>query len=335
MFCPYCRQPLEPLVVGGRPTGAFQCVKCSGSWLQYQQLSSLLGGASGGSGATTAIAVTMASAPTTAAPMTAVASTTAAGPMTAAVSWHPDHRSAPGIPGGHQGVSVASTPENVGGGEGGFVAPVSGNAFRQPPFALPHALSLQGDSTKGAGERPKKKLWRRKAEKAERLEENPDWDICTYCGRTHPGVGRTCIHCNVERMHCPMCGAPMVGVRKYQVMVDLCLRCHGLFFEKGRLEALIERMVRGETGGRLLEGGRRSRPSLLQQLAAFLEDTEPDAYSSSSEGGVFDTVASAFGSGLKGSRQLLCDMLLMLGDIQPPRSRGPSGDSSGNVGRKG
>jgi hypothetical protein len=124
----------------------------------------------------------------------------------------------------------------------------------------------------------------------------------------------------------------MIGVRKFQVLVDLCIGCQGLFFEKGRLEALIERLRGGDLEAKGLEAGDdpTAQPSLLQQLAAFLEDTEPDALSVSREAsGVLETVTSAFSSGLSGSRRVLYDIMVMLGDIQKPgagRPRKPGGE---------
>ncbi len=145
-----------------------------------------------------------------------------------------------------------------------------------------------------------------------------DWDICTYCGKPHPGSGRTCVHCNVERMRCPGCGRYMVGVRKHGVLVDICLSCRGLWFEKGRLEKLIERLSHPETAG-ISEAERRKPPSLLHQLAAFLEDTEPAQFGlTGRDPSVVSTLSSAFSAGLTGGRRILYDVLVLLGDLQSP-----------------
>ncbi len=276
MQCPYCRHPLEPLIIQGRHTGAFQCVHCYGSWLQFQQLSGLLGPSEGSNSG-------------------------------ALVPWQGPHS----LQAGSHGPLSSPWPSQ-----------------RTSWSRLdPASDDAGGPAPSGANPQRRRAWWRRDQDEPS-PSHNPDWDVCSYCSQLHPGQGRTCVHCNVERMLCPQCGALMIGVRRYQVLVDLCLRCHGLFFEKGRLESLIARMQGlSDPGTKGLEAGNVEPPraSLLQQLAAFLESTERDPYSAhdAENQGLFRTVGAAIGAGFGGSRRVLYDLLVMLGDIQTPHDRKP------------
>ena len=178
----------------------------------------------------------------------------------------------------------------------------------------PRPAPSRGRTTRIRG--PFAARWKRKKE-TDAPAPSPDWDICTYCGKLHPGSGPTCVHCNVERMTCPACGRYMVGVRKHGVLVDICLSCRGLWFEKGRLEKLIESLSHPEA--RALPEGKRRAPSLLHQLATFLEDTEPAQYGlTGKDPSVVSALSSAFGAGLTGSKRILYDVLVLLGDLQSP-----------------
>ncbi len=201
------------------------------------------------------------------------------------------------------------------------------------PDPLPQARSVPAGGHPGPGSsraRTRRRFtppWKKK-QRTRAAEVTSDWDICTYCGRSHPGSGPTCVHCNVERMTCPVCGRFMVGVRKHGVLVDLCLSCRGLWFEKGRIEKLIERLSSGDSPRQQLAGGNGRPPSLLHQLADFLEDTEPARHGlGGRDSSVVSTLTSAFGAGLTGSKRLLYDVLVLLGDLQSPPGKP---DSTGN-----
>lgn len=146
-----------------------------------------------------------------------------------------------------------------------------------------------------------------------------DWDLCSWCGRSGPGVGNNCRHCNIERLNCPVCRGMLVGARRMGVLVDVCQRCQGLWFEKGRLEALLEALRTGVPAGE--KPASTGEPvSLLQQLASFLEDTEPSVYSERSreEVGLWDAFASSMRFGARGSRKVVYDFLTLLGDLTGP-----------------
>lgn len=146
-----------------------------------------------------------------------------------------------------------------------------------------------------------------------------DWDLCSWCGKSGPGMANNCRHCNIERLHCPLCAGMLVGARRMGVLVDVCQRCQGLWFEKGRLEALLEALRTGTpAGGRPTPTG--EPPSLLQQLASFLEETEPSVYSERSreEVGIWDAFASSVRFGARGSRKVVYDFLTLLGDLTGP-----------------
>ncbi len=260
MKCPYCHHALEPLIISGRHTGAFQCKHCTGTWLQYQTFSGLL---------------------------------------PAATQVSPNAPRAPLRP------------------PGPLRAPPTGALLDQAAAPLPTPRT-----TRARGDRRRVLLgWkRRKSADPRAPRTNPDWDICTYCGKPGPGDGPTCIHCNVERMRCPVCGRFMVGVRKQGVLVDLCLSCQGLWFEKGRLEVLIDRLAHPDAPAGL-PGTEQRAPSLLHQLARFLEDTDPGPYGPGvRDTGVMSTLSTAFGSSFQGSKRLLYDVLVFLGDLQSPTS---------------
>ena len=196
------------------------------------------------------------------------------------------------------------------------------SSFHTPTYAFSSSLEKEANSESMRHSRwwP----WSKRSNKNDDEKRSSDWNVCTYCGKSDPGNNSTCIHCNVERMRCPECRELMIGVRREGVLVDLCLRCKGLFFEKGRLEALIEHLQGVRTGE---PSSTTVRPSLLQQLASFLEDTDPSPYSveGASNLGVLHTVASAFGEGLGGGRRVLYDFLTFLGDLgtqpNPPNSK--------------
>lgn len=42
-------------------------------------------------------------------------------------------------------------------------------------------------------------------------------------------------------MHCPKCGMQLQTVKQGNVEMDSCFNCGGVFFDKGELEALIEK----------------------------------------------------------------------------------------------
>ncbi len=191
-----------------------------------------------------------------------------------------------------------------------------------PDFRFSERSPRSPHMARGKGSRPRRVFtppWKkRKADTAP--GSPPDWDICTYCGKPHPGSGRTCVHCNVERMRCPACGRYMVGVRRHGVLVDICLSCRGLWFEKGRLETLIERLAHPDAEA-LPEGRQHRAPSLLHQLASFLEDTEPAQYGlTGKDPSVVSALSSAFSSSLTGGKRVLYDVLVLLGDLQSPPS---------------
>ncbi len=41
-------------------------------------------------------------------------------------------------------------------------------------------------------------------------------------------------------MKCPKCGQQMEEIEMSGIMVDICLSCEGIYFDKGELEILIE-----------------------------------------------------------------------------------------------
>jgi len=276
MRCPFCKHPLEPLILEGRHTGAHQCIHCLGSWLSQQHFSGLLGGEGGQSVHPSPLLAERGS-----------------GAGSVQVSLH--HQTGPGTsPWG----STCGPWEHVPG------------AFEVPQTT--------------AEERTRTHTWWHRWFKKQNDEVTsaPDWDLCTYCGKPDPGDRDNCRHCNVERMRCPQCQTLMIGVRRFTVLVDMCLSCRGLFFEKGRFNSLIARM-RGEIEDTAVGGGKRSGSSLLHQLADFLEATEPSPYALNTQEnkGVLYTVASAMGSGLGESRKVFYDFLILLGDIQGPRDK--------------
>lgn len=261
MHCPSCRHPLEQLILQGRATGAWQCLKCQGAWLQQAE-----GGALSG-------------------------------------AWPGAH-----IPAGHPFQAPVGLLSAGLGGETnrGLPSPfsqgptTSGTWSGRPPARGPS--SAAHTSIPGAS------------------PQNPDWDVCSWCGKNRPGAGPRCIHCNIDRLRCPRCQTMLVGVRRVQVLVDLCMSCQGLWFERGRLETMLERL---RTGAEPL--GERSpgtgRPNLLLQLADFLEATEPGMHTERNRGevGIWEALASTFSSGVGGSRRIVTDMLTLLGELPGPR----------------
>lgn len=292
MRCPYCRYPLEALSIAGRPTGVWQCLHCKGAWLKASQHGGVAGLLPGAVGA-----------PPSRLPV----------PMAQAGAY-------PGAyPGAFPGAGNAPY---------GQMPPGAGFEGGQAHRPIQNPWQSTGNESPGA--RPKESWWKwfgggDATPKPPPL--NPDWDICTWCGKTAPGPGLQCQHCKVERMRCPECQSVLVGARRHAVMVDLCLRCQGIWFEKGRLEALMN-AVRG-TPEKAVEGPpQNASPSLLVQLASFLESTERSSLAEPGreEVGLWDALSSTFSSGVGGSKQILYDLLTLVGDLQgnqkPPSGQG-------------
>lgn len=300
MLCPYCRSPLEALLIQGRHTGAWQCLRCKGAWLRGQQISAL--GPAGPMGLLGAGSI--------------AGSSPAGGPFPAPYHGQPS----PGGPGSGFGAGGLSSPWQATTGQ-----PMTGQTLgnsrpgsQSIPRSSPEASSWRawfGGGKSGSSQ---------SAAQTSGQAQNPDWDVCTWCGKARPGMGAHCIHCNIERMRCPECQVVLTGVRRHQVLVDLCLRCQGIWFEKGRLEALLD-ALRGDAPPPVQHTSTQGPPSLLQQLATFLEQTEPGSNSERHKGevGIWDALASTFSSGVGGSRQVLYDLLTLMGDLQKP------GDKSG------
>jgi len=280
MRCPYCRYPLEPLMIGGRSAGVWQCLHCKGAWLKAAHHGGVAGLLPGPAGS----------------------------PLPAPYASGPADTRAGAYAGGFGAGQPLHNPWQS-------TAHTSGRPDTSPPKS-------GGDSWwkwfggSGGPQAPKAPL-------------NPDWDICTWCGKTAPGMGTHCQHCKIERMRCPECQAVLVGARRHAVMVDLCLRCQGIWFEKGRLEALMG-ALRGEPA-RAVEGpSPTGAPSLLMQLASFLESTERSAHAEPGreEVGLWDALSATFASGVGGSKQVLYDLLTLVGDLQGSQ-RGNKGGPRG------
>ncbi len=45
----------------------------------------------------------------------------------------------------------------------------------------------------------------------------------------------------LHHMHCPKCGHDLVEERYHGVMVDRCHTCHGVWFDKGEAESLLDK----------------------------------------------------------------------------------------------
>lgn len=43
-------------------------------------------------------------------------------------------------------------------------------------------------------------------------------------------------------VNCPVCAVPFIAVEREQVEVDYCIACRGLWFDRGELELLAERL---------------------------------------------------------------------------------------------
>ena|SRR5687767_3883732 len=43
-------------------------------------------------------------------------------------------------------------------------------------------------------------------------------------------------------MNCPVCKVPLIAVERDQIEVDYCISCRGLWFDRGELELLAERL---------------------------------------------------------------------------------------------
>jgi Zn-finger nucleic acid-binding protein len=55
-------------------------------------------------------------------------------------------------------------------------------------------------------------------------------------------------------MICPVCKQDMIVVEYRQIEIDYCLKCSGIWFDKGELELLLKTTSQGETGLPTLEG---------------------------------------------------------------------------------
>jgi hypothetical protein len=45
----------------------------------------------------------------------------------------------------------------------------------------------------------------------------------------------------LHHMHCPKCGAKLTEERYHGIQVDRCAECHGVWFDAGEAESLLER----------------------------------------------------------------------------------------------
>ncbi len=43
-------------------------------------------------------------------------------------------------------------------------------------------------------------------------------------------------------MNCPICNVPLIAVEREQIEIDYCISCRGLWFDRGELELLGEKM---------------------------------------------------------------------------------------------
>lgn len=43
-------------------------------------------------------------------------------------------------------------------------------------------------------------------------------------------------------MNCPVCKVPLIAVERDQIEVDYCISCRGIWFDRGELELLAERL---------------------------------------------------------------------------------------------
>ena len=74
---------------------------------------------------------------------------------------------------------------------------------------------------------------------------------CGYCGATQEvdlkGIHWNTTHAPTQPRNCPKCKGPMpsldIGVAKAPFLIERCATCHGIFFDRGELEALLEREV--------------------------------------------------------------------------------------------
>lgn len=55
-------------------------------------------------------------------------------------------------------------------------------------------------------------------------------------------------------MICPVCKQDMIVVEFRQIEIDYCLKCSGIWFDKGELELLLKTTSLGDTGLPTLEG---------------------------------------------------------------------------------
>ncbi|RPI74263.1 MAG: hypothetical protein EHM45_19385 [Desulfobacteraceae bacterium] len=45
---------------------------------------------------------------------------------------------------------------------------------------------------------------------------------------------------NLHWMHCPKCGHKMEEIKYLGILLDRCGECHGVYFDKGELDTLLE-----------------------------------------------------------------------------------------------
>ncbi len=66
-------------------------------------------------------------------------------------------------------------------------------------------------------------------------------------------------------MLCPSCQVPLVTLNRYEVEIDLCPRCRGVWLDRGELDKIIahsmqhheEQMAQGKADTRPLQPGER------------------------------------------------------------------------------
>jgi len=49
-------------------------------------------------------------------------------------------------------------------------------------------------------------------------------------------------------MRCPKCGLPLQEVKVMGIDADICFACHGVFFDKGELQAIIAQVKTAKPG---------------------------------------------------------------------------------------
>jgi Zn-finger nucleic acid-binding protein len=76
-------------------------------------------------------------------------------------------------------------------------------------------------------------------------------------------------------MICPVCNQDMIVVEYRQIELDYCIKCSGIWFDKGELELLLKTTSLGDTGLPTLEGlakenrshGERKCPICAKKMA--------------------------------------------------------------------